>query len=79
MLVAGYDIEHPLLGNRQSPLHSGVEEPPRFQRHESVSVEVIFFQFETAILTINLVNPVIRHPVAQDQVLSAGWRADGSA
>ena len=77
MFVAGYDIQDSLFGNRQRLLHSGVEEPPRFQGHESVGVEEVFFQFETAILTIDLVNPVIRHTMAQDQVLSTGWRPDG--
>src|SRR5579859_2090475 len=77
VLVAGYDVEHSLLSSGQRPLPSGVKEPPCFQGHESVSVEVVFFQFETAILTINLVYPVILHAVAQDQILSAGWRPDG--
>ena len=77
MLVAGYNIEHSLLTGRQRPLLSGVEEPPCFQRHKSVSVKVVFFQFETVILTIDLVYPVILHAVAQDQILSAGRRPDG--
>src|SRR5271170_440350 len=77
VLVAGYDVEHSLLGSGQCSPYPGVEEPPGFQRHESVGVEVVLFQFETAILTIDLVDPVIRHTVAQDQVLSAGWRSDG--
>src|ERR1700761_6187329 len=65
VFVAGYDVEYSLLSSGQRPLPPGVEEPPCFQGHESVSVEVVFFQFETAILTINLVHPVILHAVAQ--------------
>jgi hypothetical protein len=53
-----------------------VEQLPGRHRHKAIGVEDIFLKFEAAVPAVEVIHTIFRHPLAQDQVLGAGWGTD---
>lgn len=80
--VLTHKLQHLLRQSGMFLLHlplagAGMEQAEGPGRHESIQMEHVFGQIQVRVLPLQVPNPVVLHPVPQDQVLSPSRSAHG--